>query len=162
MLTQPFAYVRYKTLTDPSFIIVSGPFKRGSHQWPLEISRSNEIKDWTEQSIFIRFPSSKIKRFDVIAKTKDKKNMASFWTRKGFTDETFRLLDFVNKQRIAAPGRKVVFISAGLGGLLVKNALVKAFHTGSYSSIPELTQGLVFFATPHRTSALETWEDVIF
>ena len=46
--------------------------------------------------------------------------------------------------------RPLVFVTHSLGGLLVKRALVEAVVNPRYRCLKASTQGLVFFATPHR------------
>jgi ankyrin repeat protein len=85
-----------------------------------------------------------------------------FWTSRGFRNASLELLDFVSEQGFSAAGRQIVFISHGFGGSLVKNALVTACYEAKYSSVPDITRGLIFFATPHRIAAPDTWEDIVF
>jgi hypothetical protein len=45
-----------------------------------------------------------------------------------------------------------------MGGILVKEALAKAWHgDGTYAMISIMTYGIVFFAVPHKGSKYATW-----
>ncbi|CEL09506.1 hypothetical protein ASPCAL12641 [Aspergillus calidoustus] len=44
----------------------------------------------------------------------------------------------------------IIFLSHGLGGILVKQALVNASQGDQYCGIKNATRGLAFFGTPHR------------
>ncbi|CAP91167.1 hypothetical protein E8E15_001824 [Penicillium rubens] len=48
------------------------------------------------------------------------------------------------------PDAPIIFLSHGLGGILVKQALVNASQGDRYCGINNATRGLAFFGTPHQ------------
>ncbi|PNP54418.1 hypothetical protein FNYG_15628 [Fusarium nygamai] len=58
------------------------------------------------------------------------------------------------------PGKPlpIVFLAHGLGGLVVKEALMLAVEKSSYPQIVIHTAAVFFFCTPHRASADLSWE----
>lgn len=74
------------------------------------------------------------------------------------------LLDFV----LRSPGQigvslsnlSIGFMTADLGGILVKRALVRAAIDSKYRLISIKTLLLIFFGTPHQSSSMFTWEEV--
>lgn len=49
--------------------------------------------------------------------------------------------------------RELVFVGYSYGGLVIKQALVRAFEKADYGKIAKQTRGILFLGTPHRGSA---------
>lgn len=67
-------------------------------------------------------------------------------------DHANSLLSALNSEREEQDSRHrpLIFVAHSLGGLLVKQALIKAVNHVRYICIKRSTYGLIFFATPHR------------
>jgi hypothetical protein len=63
-------------------------------------------------------------------------------------DGLLRLIS--NKRSTTDPHTPILFLCYGLGGILVKQALVNASRNDHWRGIKNVTRGLVFFGTPHR------------
>jgi len=64
------------------------------------------------------------------------------------------------RRRSKADSRPIVFVAHSLGGLLVKEAMVESKKQGPGSrkfDVYKLTQGIVFFGTPHKGSNDAKW-----
>jgi hypothetical protein len=57
--------------------------------------------------------------------------------------------------------RPVVFICHSLGGILLKQAIVRAFEQKRYASALECSKAVVFMGTPHRGSPHATWGTIL-
>ncbi|KAJ6788410.1 hypothetical protein PWT90_04691 [Aphanocladium album] len=58
--------------------------------------------------------------------------------------------------------RPIIFLCHSLGGLVFKQAMIRAHEqTGFYSSLLSNVRGVVFFATPHRGSDLAYWDSLV-
>ncbi|KAG4443916.1 hypothetical protein IFR05_000556 [Cadophora sp. M221] len=72
----------------------------------------------------------------------------------GINDHADSLLDSYRALRIASSNLPTIFICHSLGGLVVKQALVRAIlrspNDPGMRNIKDKTYGLVFFGTPHR------------
>ncbi|CAH0046446.1 unnamed protein product [Clonostachys solani] len=67
-----------------------------------------------------------------------------------FIDQAQGLLIAVHVERIGVPiSRPIIFLGHGMGGLLIKQALINARSDAWYQDIKDATHGLCFFATPH-------------
>ncbi|KAI1124885.1 ankyrin repeat-containing domain protein [Nemania abortiva] len=56
----------------------------------------------------------------------------------------------------------IAFIAHGIGGILVKQALVAAASSAQHYHVMQKTVALLFFGTPHRTlSFINSWEDIL-
>ncbi|KAH7322547.1 hypothetical protein B0I35DRAFT_425961 [Stachybotrys elegans] len=57
--------------------------------------------------------------------------------------------------------RPIVFICHSLGGIVFKQAVIKAHEQNNFfANILDNIRGVVFFATPHRGSDLATWDRI--
>ncbi|KAL1837053.1 hypothetical protein VTJ49DRAFT_4322 [Mycothermus thermophilus] len=63
------------------------------------------------------------------------------------------LLEQVFRIRQGTESRPLFFIGHSIGGLVVKNALVRANHCPTYGGIVDNCHGASFFGTPHRGSS---------
>lgn len=61
-----------------------------------------------------------------------------------------QLLDTLLEQRELAEDRPLVFIGHSLGGLIVKNAVIKANLYSRYKHLLEAICGILFLGTPHQ------------
>lgn len=143
------------------FVIVSGPFRFGAEQWPLDIKGSWETEDWTKTYIPICFPHAEILQFNILEDADEDMACTEFFTKPGFEKQTMRLLNLLKAQDLAAGQGKIIFLSHGFGGSLVKNVLVTACTSVDYFDVLESTQVLIFFDTPHRIQSPDTFEDLI-
>lgn len=46
--------------------------------------------------------------------------------------------------------RPIIFLGHSLGGLLIKQALINAYHNPKYTPVRDATTGIAFFGTPHK------------
>ncbi|GFF98651.1 hypothetical protein IFM53868_09897 [Aspergillus udagawae] len=60
------------------------------------------------------------------------------------------LLQISNERSTTDPHTPLIFLCHGLGGILVKQALVNASQNDHYRGIKTATRGLAFFGTPHQ------------
>lgn len=67
----------------------------------------------------------------------------------GVHEQAKNFLNHLDLQRDDAPDRPLFFICHGLGGLVVKRAIVQAQQNRKYGRLLKSLYGLVFFATPH-------------
>ncbi|KAJ5369929.1 uncharacterized protein N7496_006021 [Penicillium cataractarum] len=71
----------------------------------------------------------------------------------GLSNEAYSLLEQICMNR----SQEVLFLGQGLGGLLVKQALLNAFLSSDFCQVKRWTKGLAFFGTPHsRESELRS------
>jgi hypothetical protein len=71
--------------------------------------------------------------------------------------------EMLKKLKLAGIGTKpVIFVTHSFGGLLVKEMLIQAQSSSSYSSILKNTRGIAFFSTPHRGSNLTKLDSYYF
>ncbi|KAI1385773.1 uncharacterized protein F4822DRAFT_354383 [Hypoxylon trugodes] len=70
--------------------------------------------------------------------------------RSTFIDKANNLLEEIRIERFGIESRPILLLGHSMGGILIKQALVNAHNNPRYSSIKLATQGVVFFATPHR------------
>jgi hypothetical protein len=74
------------------------------------------------------------------------------------------LLDTIKASRLSKDGtkdRRIIFVTHSHGGLLVKEALVIDTLGGSVDGIASRTDGILFFGTPHKGSALARFGRVV-
>jgi hypothetical protein len=110
--------------------------------------------DWLSDSRFLRtdFPGAIVMRF---AHNADWLFRGPWTTaQKTGTD----LLKHLNDERQAFDGHlpPVLFIGHSFGGIVVKEAIVRAKVDKKYQEILEATCGIVFLGTPHQGAALST------
>lgn len=53
--------------------------------------------------------------------------------------------------------RPVIFICHSLGGLVFKQAVVRAHERDCFGKLLQMIHGVAFFGTPHRGSSLAEW-----
>lgn len=68
----------------------------------------------------------------------------------GVREQAINLLNRIASKREEVEERPIVFVAHGLGGIVVKRALVEAKLDDSYKPIREATYGIAFFGTPHQ------------
>ncbi|KAL7960849.1 hypothetical protein V8C34DRAFT_312462 [Trichoderma compactum] len=90
-------------------------------------------------------------------------NSATYFSRSNsdVQDYASELLAEVKAHRRsdAEKRRPIVFICHSLGGLVFKQAMVRAHEQNQfYSSLMESVRGVIFFATPHKGSSLAFWD----
>ncbi|KAI1416756.1 hypothetical protein F5Y13DRAFT_204139 [Hypoxylon sp. FL1857] len=66
-----------------------------------------------------------------------------------FIDRANSLLEEIRTRRKGIEYRPILLLGHSMGGLLIKQALINAHNNSKYTSIKDVTRGLVFFATPH-------------
>ncbi|KAI2626845.1 TPR-like protein [Xylaria nigripes] len=76
-------------------------------------------------------------------------------------DHAKSLLRWLHTERQNEPRRPLIFICHGLGGLVVKEAIIEATLDPEYKAIAKATRLLVFFATPHRGGNYANTSDVV-
>ncbi|KAG5804038.1 hypothetical protein H9Q74_011112 [Fusarium xylarioides] len=70
-----------------------------------------------------------------------------------FVDKANSLLESIRIKQVGQDEislRPVILLGHSLGGLLIKQALINAYNNEKYKTVKLATQGLVFFATPHK------------
>ncbi|KAH8910260.1 hypothetical protein BR93DRAFT_470807 [Coniochaeta sp. PMI_546] len=75
--------------------------------------------------------------------------------RDTFFGKANELLEAIRIERDEVESRPIIFLCHGVGGLLVKQALINAHNNPKYTPIKAATSGLAFFATPHDS---EDWK----
>ncbi|KAK7456859.1 hypothetical protein Landi51_02135 [Colletotrichum acutatum] len=114
------------------------------------VNRDHLTKAFVHDLLPSDFPHSRILFFDY----------DPHWAfRSGFTENrlqviTLHLLQHAIKLRKKDPLRPIVFIAHGVGGILVKNALLRAALDSRFKTIRRATRGVAFFGTPHRARSL--------
>ncbi|KAK3937341.1 putative kinesin light chain [Diplogelasinospora grovesii] len=92
-------------------------------------------------------------------------NYDSYWKRDALHTRLFNLGDALLEQihdkicvAEAERGRALIFVAYSYGGLVVKQALVRAqLANPKLRNIAERTKGILFLGTPHRGSSFSTW-----
>ncbi|KAL6715939.1 hypothetical protein ACLMJK_006901 [Lecanora helva] len=80
-----------------------------------------------------------------------------FWSRSEatITDYAQNLLALLQIQRREQSNRPIIFLAHSLGGIVCKQALIKANENPRFKILLESTVGIVFFGTPHRGADTE-------
>ncbi|OHE93071.1 hypothetical protein CORC01_11628 [Colletotrichum orchidophilum] len=97
----------------------------------------------------IDFPNSRVLFFDFDPQSA----FRSGFTENGLATVTLHLLQHAIKLRRKDPLRPIIFIAHGLGGILVKSALLRAALDSRFKTIRRATKGIAFFGTPHRAKS---------
>ncbi|KAF6821781.1 ankyrin-1 [Colletotrichum musicola] len=86
-----------------------------------------------------------------------------YLTARGLEQEARLLLDQAKTWHLETKSdwRPIIFVAYGLGGLVVKQAMVIANTESRYCDVALRTHQLVFVATPHNDADLATWEDIL-
>ncbi|XXH01286.1 hypothetical protein Hte_007641 [Hypoxylon texense] len=66
-----------------------------------------------------------------------------------------------SRQDIDATNRPLIFISHGLGGLVLKSALIHAENDYDFNDICASTAGVVFIGTPHQGTPHRSWTEIV-
>lgn len=77
-----------------------------------------------------------------------------------FADQLLEGL-LASRMSIEEQARPIVFICHSLGGLVCKQALVRAHETERFLVLRGRVQGICFFGTPHRGSDMAKWATVL-
>lgn len=101
-------------------------------------------KLWLKDFLPLKLPSARVLLFGYNA------NVAFETSTAGVREQAINLLNRIASKREDAEERPIVFIAHGLGGIVVKRALVEAKLDDSYQSLREATYGIAFFGTPHQ------------
>ncbi|KAL9116819.1 MAG: hypothetical protein Q9187_006653 [Circinaria calcarea] len=101
---------------------------------------------WLQDEGFLpdRFPNARILLFGYNSR------VATGTSNAGVMDIATVLLNRLRNTRRDDPQRPIVFLCHSLGGIIVKQALVRAKHGIAYESIHWSTRAIAFFGTPHR------------
>ncbi|KAF7511349.1 hypothetical protein GJ744_004914 [Endocarpon pusillum] len=101
---------------------------------------------WLKDERFLpgRFPNARILLFGYNSR------VAPSTSNAGVMDIAKALLNRLGVKRRDDPQRPIVFLCHSLGGIIVKQALVRAMHSTAYRSIHWSTRAIAFFGTPHR------------
>ncbi|KAL9111404.1 MAG: hypothetical protein Q9187_007923, partial [Circinaria calcarea] len=101
---------------------------------------------WLQDEGFLpdRFPNARILLFGYNSR------VATGTSNAGVMDIATALLNRLRIKRRDDPQRPIVFLCHSLGGIIVKQALVRAMHGIAYESIHRSTRAIAFFGTPHR------------
>ncbi|KXH46752.1 hypothetical protein CSIM01_06817 [Colletotrichum simmondsii] len=131
-------------------IVVPGQYS-GRRSLTGSGNRDHLTKAFVDDLLPSDFPHSRILFFDY--------NPHSAF-RFGFTENrlqvvTLHLLQHAIKLRKKDPLRPIIFIAHGVGGILVKNALLRAALDSRFKTIRRATKGIAFFGTPHRARSLD-------
>ncbi|KAH8591792.1 hypothetical protein B0O99DRAFT_631673 [Bisporella sp. PMI_857] len=107
----------------------------------------NSGKNWLEHFLPSRIPYARILAYQYNA------NIAFGTSSAGVEQQAMNLLNFLSLERKIYSARPIIFIAHSMGGIIVKQALVTAFHgDGTNAMIPTITYGIVFFGVPHKGS----------
>ncbi|KDN69197.1 hypothetical protein CSUB01_06617 [Colletotrichum sublineola] len=95
------------------------------------------------------FPNSRVLFFDYDPQF----TFQPGFSKSRLTTTAFNILNLIVDVRREEPLRPIVFLSHGLGGILVKYALIKAQEDPRYTFISTATRGATFFGTPQMTQS---------
>ncbi|PMD17725.1 hypothetical protein NA56DRAFT_605582, partial [Hyaloscypha hepaticicola] len=88
-------------------------------------------------------------------------NYDSYWYRDALDRRLWdlgeRLLFHIGSEIQQCEKRRLVFVAFSYGGLVVKQALVRAKSHEKYSALSKNTEGVIFLGAPHRGSDVTPW-----
>lgn len=102
--------------------------------------------NWLREALPDALPHARIFSFSYNSVLQFSKSTANLHV---FADQ---LLESLLIERRGSPDRPLVFICHSLGGLVFKQALLRAYERERYRSVAVRTVGVLFFGTPHRGS----------
>lgn len=109
--------------------------------------------DWLRDAIPKVIPGARIMSFSYNSAVQFSKCTSGVYE---FADQFLEHLSSKRRSGDTA-SRPVVFICHSLGGILLKQAIVRAFEQERYASILECSKAVIFMGTPHRGSSHATW-----
>ncbi|KAF4466981.1 ankyrin repeat [Fusarium albosuccineum] len=83
-----------------------------------------------------------------------------------FSKSTYDLYDFADqlleglhasRQSVEEKQRPIIFVCHSFGGIVFKQAFVRAHEIQRYHDVGNFARGVLFFGTPHRGSSLAGW-----
>lgn len=77
-----------------------------------------------------------------------------------FADQLLEGL-YASRQSEEEQRRPVIFICHSLGGIVFKQAFIRAHEVERYHSLQRLIFGVIFLGTPHRGSDLASWGSML-
>lgn len=114
-------------------------------------SRKRNIKMWPAECLSPHFPSVRMLAFTFEAPlwyATHKQHYSEIDVKRNFEEMALSLRTALRDAGVGRNGKKVVFVSFSMGGLVVKRALVDD------EQLRSSTLGVVFFATPHLGSPI--------
>ncbi|KAF5984893.1 hypothetical protein FCOIX_2371 [Fusarium coicis] len=136
--TNPASIIAVHGLGPPA----KGEVKHAFDTWRTPSGRKGHL--WLQQDLPDHIPSSRIFLYQYST------TAAYGQGHDGFHSKGDNLLETINIERRDCPDRPILLLGHGVGGLLIKQALINAHSNPGYSAIKEATTGIVFFGTPHE------------
>ncbi|KAI1076580.1 hypothetical protein F5B20DRAFT_555609 [Whalleya microplaca] len=121
---------------------------------------------WTDEDTDVNWLA------DIIPEIVPKARIMSFWYNSilQFSKSTSDISDFgdqlleglsAQRKNPVESERPIIFICHSLGGLVFKQAFIRAQESKSYIGLKNKFGGVMFFGTPHRGSQLASWASII-
>lgn len=80
------------------------------------------------------------------------------------TLHVWQLRNNIDRERVQCRGRSLIFVAHSLGGILVKDAIIRSHekrHQQSKADIADSCRHILFFGTPHLGSDLALWGSIV-
>ncbi|RDW89219.1 hypothetical protein BP6252_01251 [Coleophoma cylindrospora] len=149
-----------KPPTDPQVVdIVALHGLNGHYQrtwtWTAKTSDGTKV-NWLEDLLPAQIPNARVLSFGYDSAVQFSKSVS------GISEFAEQLLNELIAQRetVEEKQRPLIFVCHSLGGLVFKQALIKAHERGRYSDLLAHIHGVAFFGTPHRGSAVASWGNI--
>ncbi|RDW70414.1 hypothetical protein BP5796_08811 [Coleophoma crateriformis] len=147
-----------KSPTDPQVVdVVALHGLNGHYQrtWTAKTSDGTKV-NWLKDLLPAQIPNARVLSFGYDSAVQFSKSVS------GISDFAEQLLNELLAQRetVEEKQRPLIFVCHSLGGLVFKQALIRAHERGRYSDLLAYIHGVAFFGTPHRGSAVASWGNI--
>ncbi|KAK5660882.1 hypothetical protein OQA88_12253 [Cercophora sp. LCS_1] len=113
--------------------------------------------NWLKDLLPLKLPDARIMSFSYNSKVQFSKSTADVFA---FADQLLEQLLAVRRGELEGV-RPVIFICHSLGGIVCKQAVVRAMEDERYRTLRGCLRGIMFFGTPHRGSDVAGWATVL-
>ncbi|KAF7552049.1 hypothetical protein G7Z17_g4593 [Cylindrodendrum hubeiense] len=113
--------------------------------------------NWLRDAIPMTLPKARVMSFSYDSALQFSKSASDIFD---FADQLLEYL-LAERQSSIEQARPIVFICHSLGGIVFKQAMIRAFECERYTILLRNTIGVMFLATPHRGSAYANWATIL-
>ncbi|WQF88920.1 Putative P-loop containing nucleoside triphosphate hydrolase, alpha/Beta hydrolase [Colletotrichum destructivum] len=117
--------------------------------WTDEATGTNWLKDHVTRIV----PASRVMSFSYNSKLQFSKSTSDVLD---FGDQLLECL-LAERETVEESQRPLIFICHSLGGLVFKQAYLRALDSEKYMFLAKYINGVFFFGTPHKGSSLANW-----
>ncbi|KAJ4319205.1 hypothetical protein N0V84_006487 [Fusarium piperis] len=117
-------------------------------------------KTWTDKNTGVNWlrdlmpiTSARVLSFSYNSSVKFSKSTSDLYD---FADQLLEGL-YASRQSAEEAQRPIIFVCHSLGGIVFKQAFVRAHELARYDDVRRCTRGVLFLGTPHRGSDLASW-----